>query len=389
MKIAIVVQGRLHAFDLAKALRRSGHDVTVFTNYPHYVCRRFGMDGIRIRSFPLHGVFERVVAKLHQHLAFPNLEAFRHRLFGQWSAHGLRKESWDFIHCFSGVSEEILQDSRIQKRATLLMRGSSHIEEQADLLHEEAARTHEPIEVPSEWIIQRELREYRLSDHIITLSTFAQKSFLSRGLGPQQTHCIPLGVDVNDFRASREIVEVRSRRIMAGEPLGILYVGTLSLRKGLWDLIQIARQLQGKPIEISCVGPVPPESMELLRKAGSNVRVVGKIPQRDLPKWYAAADLFVFPTIEDGFAVVLTQALANSVPVLTTTNSAGPDLIVDGRHGFVLPIRKPEAFVEKIKWALEHRKEVAEMVRYLHDEYQPRTWDHVAQDFDSFVRTVA
>jgi len=115
------------------------------------------------------------------------------------------------------------------------------------------------------------------------------------------------------------------------------------------------------------------------------MRFIGKVPQAQLVRWYEKADLFFFPTIEDGFAVVLAQALANGVPTLTTPNSAGPDMIISESYGWVVPIRQPDACVDRLSWCLNHRPELAKMVGYLYEEYKPRTWDDVAQDFEALV----
>ena len=108
MKIAIVVHGRFHAFDLARALLERGHEVTIFTNYPKWAVDRFGISHDRVQSFWAHGIFSRLSMSLAQKVSIPYPEAWLHRLLGRWAAREVAKESWDVIHCWSGVSEEIL-----------------------------------------------------------------------------------------------------------------------------------------------------------------------------------------------------------------------------------------------------------------------------------------
>src|SRR5919106_5604767 len=105
MKIAIVVHGRFHAFDLARALLRRGHEVTLFTNYPKWAVERFGISRERVQGFWFHGVLSRLTWALHQKAHVPYPEAWLHSLFGRWAAARLRREPWDVIHCWSGVSE--------------------------------------------------------------------------------------------------------------------------------------------------------------------------------------------------------------------------------------------------------------------------------------------
>jgi hypothetical protein len=102
LRIAIVVHGRFHAFDLARALLRRGHDVTLFTNYPRWAVKRFDFPESRVRSFWLHGVISRVASKLHRGDVSRHEEWF-HKLFGRWAATELAKEHWDIVHSWSGV----------------------------------------------------------------------------------------------------------------------------------------------------------------------------------------------------------------------------------------------------------------------------------------------
>jgi glycosyltransferase involved in cell wall biosynthesis len=111
--------------------------------------------------------------------------------------------------------------------------------------------------------------------------------------------------------------------------------------------------------------------------------VIPKVPQRELPAWYSESDLFMFPTLQDGYAVVLAQAQANGLPILTTPNCSGPDLIDDGETGWILPIRNPDAFVERLLWCHANRAAVAEMVRRIYDVPRTRSWGDVARDFEA------
>jgi glycosyltransferase involved in cell wall biosynthesis len=85
--------------------------------------------------------------------------------------------------------------------------------------------------------------------------------------------------------------------------------------------------------------------------------------------------------------LVLAQAAASGLPILTTTNCAGPDLIREGKTGWVLPIRSPEAFIERLRWCDSHREELAAMVRRIYTEFKPRDWADVAADFETLCLT--
>ncbi|MDP9171204.1 MAG: glycosyltransferase family 4 protein, partial [Acidobacteriota bacterium] len=379
MKIAVIVHGRFHAFDLARALLAEGHDVVVLTNYPVWATKRFGLPGSRVRSFWLNGVVARIIPRLFGRRMERRLAPFLHKSFGRWAAREIHRNVYDLVHGFSGVAEESI---RARGKGTLhfIVRGSAHIRVQDRLLAEEAARCGVSIERPSPWMIDREEREYRICDRIVVLSSFALKSFVREGVDPAKLICIPLGVDVKRFRSTPESLAERCRRVLAGGPLKVLYTGNLQFRKGLQDIVHITQTLKDENFRFQMVGTVTDEAQAMVAKLPATVELIPRQPQNSLPQWYAGADLYMLPTIEDGFAVVLTQASANGLPILTTPNCAGPDMVQDGLSGWVLPIRDPAAFVEKLRWCESHRPELVEMIQRVHNQFQPRDWRDVAKD---------
>ena len=215
------------------------------------------------------------------------------------------------------------------------------------------------------------------------LSTFACQSFRAEGFGPGKLAFLPLGTNTAMFRPGPDVIEARCQRILSGEPLSVLYVGTLSFQKGMRDASALVKALDATSWRFRFVGPASAEVRAIKARLRGLAEFVPKQPQYHLPEWYATSDLFMFPTLQDGFAVVLAQAQANGLPILTTTNCSGPDLIREGETGWVLPIRSTGAFVERLLWCDSHRDEVAQMVRHCYENFRPRDWDEVAADFES------
>jgi glycosyltransferase involved in cell wall biosynthesis len=383
LRIALVVHGRFHAFDLARGLLERAHDVTVFTNYPKWAAARFGIPRNVVRSFWPHGVLARTTAKLQQRKLVQQPEAWLHPMFGGWAAGELAKERWDVIHPWSGVAEETLRSLAGLPTWRLLMRGSAHIRTQARLLEEEEHRTRVRQDRPSRWIIAREEREYELADKIAVLSTFAYDSFIDEGLPREKLTLLPLGARLEAFRPSPQVVEARRRRILSGEPLRVLYVGTVSYQKGLRDLAALVERVVGDAFRFRAVGPAGRETAPLVSRLREQVAFTPKQPQAELPAAYAWGDIFIFPTIQDGYGLVLAQAAASGLPLLATTNCAAPDFIREGETGWVVPIRSPDALAERLRWCDAHRPELAAMVDRVYARYQGRDWSDVAADFEA------
>jgi glycosyltransferase involved in cell wall biosynthesis len=386
LKIAIVVHGRFHSFDLARGLIERGNDVTILTNYPRQAAPRFGLLPSRIRSFPLHGLLGRAVAATGSVALGRGFEACGHQLFGRWAARMLARERWDAIHCWGGVAEETLRAEFPHDTLRLLMRGSSHVAVQRRLLQEEEARVAVPLDQPSDWIVEREQREYDLADRIVVLSSFARQSFIDQGIPASKISMLSLGVRVDAFKPTPDAVAERAARIRRGDPLNVLFVGTLSYRKGLWDLARVIASVDPARFRFVLVGKVMAEAEAMARSFGPHVQVIGKVPQAELPKTYARGDVFVFPTIEDGFAVVLAQAKAAGLPIITTPNGAGHDLVQSDRDGWIVPIRDADAIMARLRWCDANREALARTIASGASEMRSRSWTDVAAEFEDIVR---
>ncbi|MBI1748981.1 MAG: glycosyltransferase family 4 protein [Acidobacteria bacterium] len=387
MRIGVIVHGRFHAFDLVRELLQRGHDVSLFTNYPKFAVRRFGVADANIHSFRLHGVLNRLVDQLPVKRESARAESWLHTVFGRWAAsQALARGPWDAVVCWSGVGEETFQ--ALSRRNTLLIchRSSSHIRAQASLLREEEERVGWPIERPTDWIIAREEREYALADVIYVPSTFSEQTFLSLGISPGRVARIPHGVSAKAFRPESDVVQERRARILSGAPLHVLNVGTFSFRKGMWDMSAIIRKV-GRRFRFRFVGPVAAECAGLAEELRDQATFIGPQAQQDLPRYYAWGDMFLLPTIEDGFPFVLAQAAAAGLPILTTPNGAGGDLVCEGKTGWVLPIRSPLAFIERLHWCDTHREELAAMTEHIHTHFQLHDWTDTARSFEALCET--
>lgn len=381
MNYAIAVHGRFFAFDLVRALIARNAKVTLLTNYPKWAVARFGISNAFVESFWLHGVASRLFDRL-RFFGLPVPEAALHKSFGKWAASRLVKSDANVVLSFSGVSEEPFTALKHTGKQLLLARCSTHIEVQNQILQEERTRSGADVDAPSSWMILREKREYDLANAVVVLSTFARQSFLDRNYPEHRLRLLLLGAELSHFRPSFEIVAERRRRIVAGEPLRVLYVGTLSARKGSADLLQIARDAWTTgSFQFRIVGPIDPQSARVARALRHFADLVPKQPQDKLVSHYAWADIFIFPTLEDGFPVVLAQAQASALPILTTPNCSGTDLIENDKQGWLSPPREPEAMLARLYECDRNRNHLAAMVETLYSTHTLRDWDAVAEDF--------
>jgi glycosyltransferase involved in cell wall biosynthesis len=374
-RIAIAVQGRFYAFDLARALLQRGADVTLLTNYPRRVVGRFGVPAERVRTLVPHGVAARLADRLHI-----SAEAALHTWFGRWTARQLAGQPWTVTYVFSGVAEEWLTSPNAAADCALA-RASVHIREQRRLLDQEEERVGVRLDKPSDWMIEREEREYERAGSIIVLSRFAFETFRQRGVPLDKLRVMSMPTDAPAFVASEAALRARIDRIQAHRRLRILYVGTISYRKGMYDLAQVIELLPADRFEFRLVGPILPECREIARRMSGRASLTGKIEHDALRGQYDWADVFLMPSIEDGFPIVLSQACAAGLPIIASTHGAGPDLVANGVPGWCIPPRAPETMIELLQEIDHHRAALVDRIWATRAALHARSWLDVADDF--------
>jgi hypothetical protein len=146
----------------------------------------------------------------------------------------------------------------------------------------------------------------------------------------------------------------------AGPPV-FINAGGLTVRKGIHLLLDAWKRVRPPP------GPrlVLHGEMQLpeayRRAVPQGVEVGGRLPRPELHALFRRCALFVLPTLAEGRANVVLEALANGLPVLTTPNSGCADVVIEGRTGFLVPPGNVEALAERLAWCLDHPQELAAM----------------------------
>jgi alpha-maltose-1-phosphate synthase len=159
------------------------------------------------------------------------------------------------------------------------------------------------------------------------------------------------------------------------EPLRVLYVGGLSQRKGLADLFDAALLL-GSAIQLTVIGRRVGGSCVPLDRALSQHRWLPSLPHSAVLAEMGRHDVLVLPSLFEGLPLVIGEALAQGLPVIATPNAAAEELIVDGREGFVVPIRSPERIAECLERLASDRDLLATMALAAQQRASSWSWQH-------------
>jgi glycosyltransferase involved in cell wall biosynthesis len=199
--------------------------------------------------------------------------------------------------------------------------------------------------------LARKDRELALADTVFVASSFTQRTIQAAPKAPSRIHVIPYGAPI--AAASSE-----ERRI--GGPLRVFFAGSLSQRKGVSYLLKAAAML-GDRIELTLLGTKVSDACAPLNEALVRYRWIRSLPHSEVLREMGRHDVFVFPSLFEGFGLVILEAMAQGLPVITTSHTAGPDIIEDGVDGFIVPIRSSEAIAEKLDVLAADRPRLAAM----------------------------
>lgn len=215
------------------------------------------------------------------------------------------------------------------------------------------------------WKQQRKDAELELADLIIVPCEWAAESLRHHDLcGQTLTIKIPYGTPAD---------EVIARDTIHDAPFTVLFAGQVGLRKGVPHLLEAWARLGMKDARLWLAGWMN-LSRAYLDEHASSFEYLGILPRVRLMEAMKQADLFVFPSLAEGFGLVIGEALACGVPVLTTTNTGGPELITEGQEGWCVPAHDVKALAERLEWAARHRDELREMGRRARLRAERWTW---------------
>lgn len=354
MNVTISVFGRLHAFYLAAQLQRRGVLGHLYTTYPRFAAVSYGIDPSYVTTWPATEVAFRAYQKLPAALRCQDRFLWRFPALHDARVARQLDGGSDIVHCWSQGAEQSLLRARQLGALATLQRGSAHIQTQHDLLREEYELHGARGELPHRTTVEREKREYDAADYIFVPSEFARRTFLAHGVAMQKVVMAPLGVSLRQFYGTGQSDGI----------FRVIFAGTMSLRKGVHYLLQAFAELRLPRAELWLVGPTLPEIEPFFQKYRGSFRYLGKVPQDRLRDYYGQCSLFALCSIEDGFGMVLTQAMACSLPVLCTWHTGGPDIITDGQEGFIVAPRDVEAIQERLLFLYRNREAGVEMGRH-------------------------
>jgi starch synthase len=234
------------------------------------------------------------------------------------------------------------------------------------------------LEIRAQAVGEAEEAEHRKASRIVVASSFTKATLVENSVPPAKIVLNPYGVDLRRF--------VSNGSSHGERPFRFLFAGLVCARKGIPLLLQAWTKLRPKDAELWIAGQLTPTAATK-RIDDAQVKFLGKIPNAQLAAIMSESDVLVFPSYFEGFALVLLEAMACGLPVITTTATAGPDIVTQDHDGWIIEPGDLEALISAMRFCLENRDRVISMgvsarqtaERFSWDAYGDR-WVRILQD---------
>ena len=273
------------------------------------------------------------------------------------------KAGCDVFHGWNNQALRSIKAARKIKATVIIDSGSIHRFSKEEILDEEYRRFGLEVKKYLAYTREASIEELSLADYIFLISEFAKQTFIKAGFDDKKLFVMGRGVDLNRFAPDK----------LKKDKFRVLFVGRICIRKGVQYLLEAWKGLDLKNAELLLVGNIEDNFRPILAKYNDIKNIVFTGFLKKPEEAYKRSTVFAFPSLEEGGAKATYEAMASSLPQITTENSAS--VVRDGIDGFIIPIRDSKAMKEKILYFYENPESVARMAANALENIKHHSWE--------------
>ncbi len=225
--------------------------------------------------------------------------------------------------------------------------------------------------------LSRKDEELALADHIFVASLFTKKTLSSYPNKLDNVSVIPYGFP--DPFLGRQYVSYKNR------PLKLLFVGGLSQRKGIANVLEAVEKFRNK-VELTIVGRKSTDDCRPLNEGLMKHRYIPSLPHSEILKLMSQHDVLLFPSLFEGFGLVITEAMSQGTPVITTERTAGPDLIEHGKNGWLVKAGDTEALRLMIESLISNAEQIERVGKAAMQTARQRPWQVYSEELATKIQ---
>lgn len=374
-RFLIATAGRFHADQMALALLEKGHDVRIATTLPasrFRVARGAGVTSWLDLAVRGRGPWPRDPVRREKEVI---------SRFGRRLKRLARRLQPDVVVSWSSFGMETFLDPSRRAR-TVVVRDSHHIDHVDEVLRAEYAR----LQIPDKWPDrsfwnERERAEYAAADAILVPAPQVRLNMAARGVDAGKVHAVTLGIDLGVFTPPSDFGVTL--------PLRVMYFGTLSVRKAIPRVIDLARETPPSVATFTLIGPLEPECGRLIAgKVPDHVRILPAMDREQAAALLREGHVYLFPSLEEGYAQTVPQAMACGLAGIVTTATGSVECVQEGVSGFRIAPGDIGAAKERLLQLAEDPGRVALMRRRAAADAAGRPWSKYRGEVAAVLETL-
>jgi glycosyltransferase involved in cell wall biosynthesis len=329
------------------------------------------LDAQNVRQFGVWEWFEVFLRRMGQQRLSGHINVHGNKMFGQQIVKLIEREPVDIVWGYNTSSLEVFQFARKKGIRCILDQTIGHPTVQNRVMLQEQARHPEFFlnsykAFDQRWI-ERQNAELELADIVVVGADSCARTLIESGCPPQKIRVINYGYDAHLFAMAKP-----ERSCDSKTPLKCLFVGEVGPRKGVAYLLQALASLSADKVELTLVGNLAiPEP--IFKKYSKRVAHFPQVPRSAVPKFFQEAHCFIFPSLFEGSALVLNEAIGAGMGIIQSEQSgAGAQT---GCNGEVLSSVSVPALVSAIEHLAANRNLCEQWQSFSWANRQAFTWD--------------
>jgi starch synthase len=367
MKINIAsFGGRSHLLNLSKELIKQGHSVNFYSYLPNKRAKAFGLKKEYNKNYFTIALPFLLLLKITKRAQWA---VYLYHRFFDWHVSRVMKPCDVFIGHSPMHLNSLLVAKNKFNATVFLERGTSHVLNFIDRLKENPLKK----SIISEKNIQRDLAGYEHADYISIPSNYVAESFVIHGIPKKKLFVNPYGVDLTDFQPTE---------LDAKSHFDMIFVGQWSYRKGADLMIELCKKNpELSLIHLGTLGDVSHSNLK-------NIVHVSAVNEKKIIDYYKKSKILILPSREDGFGMVLTQAIACGLPVVCSSETGSKEiknLLEDDKFITVMEDYNSQELIKCIRVALDISKTQKGKRSYSNSLESKFSWEAYGRRYHQFL----
>jgi glycosyltransferase involved in cell wall biosynthesis len=359
MKISISATNPCHLYPMALELACRHALGVYYSGYPSWKLadkERLGLRTHSLRTTIVYGLLKFLPERWRP--SSKSLFRWQDQGFDRWT--GAHLAPADFVHAMPGQALHTFRGAKQRGIRTVLNHATGPVRAWVKIMEPEYERVGLRLTDVCPYdsaYFAREEEEYALADWHCAASSVVREQLIELGIDARRIWQVPYGADERTFYPDDRVAPRNFR---------IVFAGQLGVRKGLRTLLE-ALTLAARPEwRIDFYGAVASESQHDLAayRGATPLHFHGPVSQAALAEAFRAGSVLVLPSIEEGFGLVIPQALNCGLPAIVSDRVGGKDLIRQRENGSIVPVGESAALAAELTWWAEHPKRIAEIFHW-------------------------